>query len=281
MNAVPPVGNDSVAVLVMTLPDSQDLAITALNYGRNATNVSRGSHADSARHPGRTNWRDWQAIDAISGENAGTVSSSGSLSGSSWKASQGRTIVVNAVMIRYLIVCLAFFAAVRGAATRSRAGPDSPNGPSSPTNPYKPPLYWDVYEYHIVRQQESAVGRQRRQQHPRLGRTTSSPSRSSWRTSTGSRPTSSLTATTWWRSTAGATPRRSASTAIARRTRTNWEHDYAWWSAHLRERGMRLGMYENPLVVHVAPWDVTTKIVGTDIPVSSLSIPRPSARSAG
>jgi hypothetical protein len=39
MLAVPPVGDGSVVVLVMQLPDSQDLAITALNYGRSNTSV--------------------------------------------------------------------------------------------------------------------------------------------------------------------------------------------------------------------------------------------------
>jgi hypothetical protein len=50
----------------------------------------------------------------------------------------------------------------------------------------------------------------------------------------------------------------------------HWEHHYAWWSARLRAGGMRLGMYENPLLVHVQPSDTTTMIVGTQIAVSSL-----------
>jgi hypothetical protein len=49
-----------------------------------------------------------------------------------------------------------------------------------------------------------------------------------------------------------------------------WHHDYAWWSAYLQSRGMQLGIYENPLWIHVPPTDTTTKIVGTDINVSSL-----------
>lgn len=39
MNAVPNVGNPAVCVLVMTLPDSTDLAVTVLNYGRETTSV--------------------------------------------------------------------------------------------------------------------------------------------------------------------------------------------------------------------------------------------------
>ena len=41
MLAVPNVGNPSVCVLVMRLPDSNALAITALNYGRSAASFDR------------------------------------------------------------------------------------------------------------------------------------------------------------------------------------------------------------------------------------------------
>ncbi|HOO21541.1 MAG TPA: DUF5116 domain-containing protein, partial [Kiritimatiellia bacterium] len=58
----------------------------------------------------------------------------------------------------------------------------------------------------------------------------------------------------------------------------HWEHDYAWWSEHLQKRGMRLGMYGNPLWIHVADDDTERKIVGTDIPVSSLKNPAENAR---
>ncbi|MBB1286590.1 DUF5116 domain-containing protein [Flavisolibacter sp. BT320] len=50
----------------------------------------------------------------------------------------------------------------------------------------------------------------------------------------------------------------------------HWQHDFAWWSNHLQQRGMTLGMYGNPLWVHVADNDRTTLIKGTNIPVSTL-----------
>jgi hypothetical protein len=50
----------------------------------------------------------------------------------------------------------------------------------------------------------------------------------------------------------------------------NWARDYAGWSTYLQSKSMRLGMYDNPLWVHVPPTDTTTKIVGTTIPVSTL-----------
>lgn len=50
----------------------------------------------------------------------------------------------------------------------------------------------------------------------------------------------------------------------------HWAHDYAWWSDYLQKRGMRLGMYGNPLWLHVDDHDTNTVIAGTGIPVSSL-----------
>jgi hypothetical protein len=64
-------------------------------------------------------------------------------------------------MIRYLIVCLAVLCGCSGGSDQvATAGPDSPNGSNSPNDveAYKPPLYWTVYEYHIVRQQQSGGG---------------------------------------------------------------------------------------------------------------------------
>ena len=52
-----------------------------------------------------------------------------------------------------------------------------------------------------------------------------------------------------------------------------WKHDFAWWSSYLQSRGMRLGMYVNPLWIHVKPTDTQSKIAGTNIPVSSLIDP--------
>lgn len=57
----------------------------------------------------------------------------------------------------------------------------------------------------------------------------------------------------------------------------HWQHDYAWWANHLKQRGMILGMYNNPLWVHVADNDKTTMIKGTNIPVSSLKNPSENA----
>ena len=50
----------------------------------------------------------------------------------------------------------------------------------------------------------------------------------------------------------------------------HWQHNYAWWSAHLQERGMQLGIYDNPLWINKAAAEKGYKVAGTDIPLSSL-----------
>lgn len=147
--------------------------------------------------------------------------------------------------------------------------PSGPRTLAQEQNAYAPPLYWSVYEYHIVRQQED-------------GRSPSDPGT----TAENYIPESELMANVDWVE-ANLKPYGYDMVAIDgwgdaltlnengyRASHSqNWEHDYAWWSRHLRSRGMRLGMYENPLVVHVQPEDDETKIVGTDLLVSSLIDP--------
>ena len=172
-------------------------------------------------------------------------------------------------MSRWLIAGLACFTLLLAACSGGDGdgGDGGGPGPIAQTNAYKPPLYWDVYEYHIVRQQEAS---------------------SSEVCGSGENyiPEAELQANVDWVE-ANLKPFGYDMVAIdgwgdalklsengyRASHSSNWEHDYAWWAAHLRSRGMRLGMYENPLVVHVDAADMTTKIVGTDIPVSSLSDP--------
>ena len=59
-----------------------------------------------------------------------------------------------------------------------------------------------------------------------------------------------------------------------------WTHDFAWWSNYLQGKGMKLGMYGNPLWVHVGSGNQITKIVGTNILVSSLLDPTENAKFA-
>ena len=90
--SVPNVGNPAFAVLVMRLPDSEDLAVTALNYGREVrmievdlTQVPPGIEA--AAIAGRP------AHDIVADHSAGAVSDDGRLS-MEVEALTGRTIVI-------------------------------------------------------------------------------------------------------------------------------------------------------------------------------------------
>lgn len=150
-------------------------------------------------------------------------------------------------------------------------------GQSERENVYKPPLYWDVYEYHVVRQQEEGGGF--------IGSSSRSSS-SPGSTADNYIPEAELLENINWVE-ENLKPYGYDMVAIdgwgdaltlsehgyRASHSTEWEHDYAWWSEHLLERGMRLGMYANPLVVNVLPSDLTTTIVGTDIPVRSLVDP--------
>ena len=91
MNAVPPVSDRAVCVLVMTLPN-QSLAITALNYGQKSTSVTvdltqvpPGIPAGSVA--GQT------ALDIVANQSAGTVGSDGKLQINLDQLS-GKTLVV-------------------------------------------------------------------------------------------------------------------------------------------------------------------------------------------
>jgi trehalose synthase len=79
MLAVPPVGDKGVCVLIMRLPDSQNLAITALNYGRGSTSVQVNLTQVPPGIP-PTSVAGQTATDIVSGQSAGVVSDSGLLS---------------------------------------------------------------------------------------------------------------------------------------------------------------------------------------------------------
>ncbi len=52
-----------------------------------------------------------------------------------------------------------------------------------------------------------------------------------------------------------------------------WQYDYAWWAEHLQSRGMNLGMYNNPLWVNRQAVNAGAKVKGTDIPLSQIIDP--------
>jgi trehalose synthase len=96
MNAVPPTGNPAVCVLVMTLPNSAGLAVTALNYGRSGsasvqvdlTQTPPGIPASSLA--GKT------ALDIVDNQSDGTVGSDGKLT-INLNSLSGKTLVIQGV----------------------------------------------------------------------------------------------------------------------------------------------------------------------------------------
>ena len=92
MLAVPPVTDRAVCVLVMRLPDSQNLAITALNYGRGNTSVK----VDLTQVPPgipSSSVAGQPALDIVSNQGTGNVSDQGILTIDLQQLS-GRTLVV-------------------------------------------------------------------------------------------------------------------------------------------------------------------------------------------
>jgi maltose alpha-D-glucosyltransferase/alpha-amylase len=92
MLAVPPVGDKGVCVLVMRLPDSQNLAITALNYGRGSTSVQVNLTQVPPGIPS-TSVAGQTATDIVVGQSAGVVSDAGLLS-VDLDSLSGKTLVV-------------------------------------------------------------------------------------------------------------------------------------------------------------------------------------------
>jgi trehalose synthase len=92
MNAVPNVGNPSVVVLVMTLPDNGGLAVTALNYGRDTASFEVDLTATPPGIPA-TSLAGQPAQDIIANQAAGNVADTGRLS-MQIEGLAGKTVVV-------------------------------------------------------------------------------------------------------------------------------------------------------------------------------------------
>jgi hypothetical protein len=125
------------------------------------------------------------------------------------------------------------------------------------TDPYKPPLYWSAYEYNIVRQHLGVCYNYIPEYELQAN--------IDWVDANLKNVGYDTIEIDGW----GDSQELNENGYRASHSQL-WVHDFAWWSTYLLSRGMRLGMYANPLWVHVKPSDTHTKIVGTDINVSSL-----------
>jgi hypothetical protein len=124
-------------------------------------------------------------------------------------------------------------------------------------DPYKPPLYWSTYEYNIIRQHFNVCYNYIPEAELLAN--------INWVDANLKNLGYNMIEVDGW----GDTKLLNENGYRASHSQL-WEHDYAWWSTYLQSRGMRLGMYTNPLWIHVDPSDTRTKIVGTNINVSSL-----------
>ena len=131
-------------------------------------------------------------------------------------------------------------------------------------NPYKAPLYWSPYEYHITREfagvQDNYLSEQALSDNI------------NWLEQNLKSYGYTMVCTDGWGDVS-----QINENGYRKSHSSKWQHDYAWWSQYLQGKGMTLGMYENPLWLHVDANDTTKKIVGTNINVSSLLDPNENA----
>jgi hypothetical protein len=124
-------------------------------------------------------------------------------------------------------------------------------------DPYRPPLYWSTYEYNIVRQHIGACYNYI-PEYELLANI-------NWVDVNLKNLGYKMIEVDGWGDSMELNPNGYRTTHSRL-----WQHGFAWWSAYLISRGMQLGMYADPLWIHVNPSDTRTKVVGTDINVSSL-----------
>jgi hypothetical protein len=129
-----------------------------------------------------------------------------------------------------------------------------------PENPFKAPLYWSVYENHIMAEKAGETGIYISEK--------DFSDNINWVDTNLKDFGYTIICIDGW----GDVKQINANGYRTSHS-TNWIHDYAWWSDTLQKRGMTLGMYMNPLWLHVADNDTKTLIAGTEIPVSTLKDP--------
>jgi len=129
-----------------------------------------------------------------------------------------------------------------------------------PVNPFKAPLYWSVYENHIMQEKAGVTDNFISEK--------DFADNIDWVDKNLKDFGYKIICIDGW----GDVNNRNANGYRTTHS-SNWEHDFAWWSDTLQKRGMTLGMYANPLWIHVTDNDTKTLIAGTQIPVSSLKDP--------
>lgn len=135
----------------------------------------------------------------------------------------------------------------------------------SQNNPYKAPYYWSVYEHHILKEQQGVT--ENYIPEPVLS------ANIDWLEKNLKSQGCDMICMDGW----GDLSKLNVNGYRASHSKY-WTHDFAWWSNYLQEKEMKLGMYGNPLWVHVGSENKTTRIVGTNLLVSSLLDPTENAK---
>lgn len=159
------------------------------------------------------------------------------------------------ILFSFLICSLLFVAC-----DKDNTEPIVPPVVETPVNPFKAPLYWSVYEHHIVKEQNGVQDNYISEEDLMAN--------VDWVDVNLKNLGYKMICMDGW----GDVSQLSENGYRKSHSR-HWQHDFAWWSNHLKERGMTLGVYGNPLWINVDENDQTTLIKGTNIPVSSLINP--------
>jgi hypothetical protein len=127
----------------------------------------------------------------------------------------------------------------------------------SQSTDYNPPLYWSVYEHHIIKEQNGVADNYIPE--------TEFLANIDWVDQNLKSYGYDMICVDGWGDVSQYNDNGYRSSHSV-----HWQHDFEWWSNHLQQRGMRLGMYGNPLWIHVDISDTTRKIATTNINVSTL-----------
>lgn len=126
-------------------------------------------------------------------------------------------------------------------------------------NPYKAPLYWNPYEYNIEDERGPNIGYIPEDEWEK---------NIDWMEQNLLAYGYDMICIDGW----GHLSDKTYDPATGYRTTHTyqWEHGYEWWSKELRSRGMRLGIYDNPLWIYTSAADAGVKVYGTNYSIYSL-----------
>jgi len=125
-------------------------------------------------------------------------------------------------------------------------------------NPYRPPLYWSVYEYHFLLEKQG-VQDNYIPEDVFLANI-------NWVEKELKPHGFDMVCVDGWGDDWYARDEHGYRTTHSR----HWKHNYAWWANFLRQNGMSLGIYDNPLWVSRMDAEAGKLVEGTDIPISAI-----------